>query len=105
MVGNGAGGVWSNQYAQTISLAASPSQSGAGARNSKTGLILGFPILTHYEDSQKPYWRQACDREKRCFMDLLSPRVTQEEGKRGKDGKVFIDTVKLPPCLLPLKSP
>lgn len=39
------GGVWSNQYAQTISLAASPSQSGAGARNSKTGLILGFPII------------------------------------------------------------
>ena len=25
-------------------------------------------------------------------MDLPSPRVTLEEGKRGKDGKVFIDT-------------
>lgn len=24
-------------------------------------------------------------------MDLPSPRVTQEEGKRGKDGKVFIE--------------
>ena len=25
----------------------------------------------------------------------------QEHGKRGKDGKVFIDTLMLPPCLLP----
>ena len=25
----------------------------------------------------------------------------QEHGKRGKDGKVFIDTLMLPPCLVP----
>lgn len=25
----------------------------------------------------------------------------QEHGKEGKDGKIFIDTLKLPPCLLP----
>ena len=30
---------------QSPESAASPSQSGAGARNSKTGLILGFPML------------------------------------------------------------
>lgn len=26
-------------------------------------------------------------------MGLLSPKLTQEQGKRGKDGKVFIDIV------------
>ena len=25
----------------------------------------------------------------------------QEHGKRGKDGKVFTDTLMLPPCLVP----
>ena len=34
-------------------------------------------------------------------MGLLSPKLTQEQGKRGKDGKVFIDTLMLPPCLVP----
>jgi hypothetical protein len=33
-------------------------------------------------------------------MGLLSPKLTQEHGKRGKDGKGFIDTLMLPPCLL-----
>ena len=39
------GGLWSNEYAQTSGLAGSHTQSGAGARSSKTGLILGFPML------------------------------------------------------------
>jgi hypothetical protein len=34
-------------------------------------------------------------------MGLLSPKLTQEHGKHGKDGKVFIDTLMLPPCLVP----
>ena len=39
------GGGRSNQYAQASGLPDSLSQSEAGARNSKTGLILGYPIL------------------------------------------------------------
>lgn len=32
-------------------------------------------------------------------MGLLSPKLTQEQGKRGKDGKVFIDLQNLHGCL------
>lgn len=39
------GGMRSNKYAQTSSLAGSLTRSALGARNSKTGLILGFPII------------------------------------------------------------
>lgn len=43
--GNDTGGMRSNKYAQTSSLAGSLTRSALGARNSKTGLILGFPII------------------------------------------------------------
>ena len=58
-------------------------------------------FLTHHANGEKPYRRQAHNRERRHSMGLLSPKLTQEQGKRGKDGKVFIDTLMLPPCLVP----
>lgn len=46
MVGSDTGGLWSNKYAQTSGLAGSHSQSGVGARSSRTALIKGFPYTT-----------------------------------------------------------
>ena len=50
------------------------------------------PLVTRMGGQVDVYKRQAWV----CYLRDWQ----QEHGKRGKDGKVFIDTLMLPPCLL-----
>ncbi len=71
-------------------------------RRTGKGSQWAWDFLTHHENGKEPYRGQTCDRERRHSMGLLSPRLTTgTRQKHGKDGKVFIDTLMLPPCLVP----